>query len=207
MPPSYKLLAELFGTDRRSKPYKALRRNVSEEPVLFQYDPSPILEYRFHQYGFNVSYNLSRRQFDCAHVMATQYEQYSVYQGDLPNGVSVSNKKIEVCERLGEPLDSGRTRRGLPIPHDADKEEWKEFLARQSAEPFTEEWCVFRVEDCEFRFWFDDDLEGRMTSMTLSRHLLLGKAFQDEVVRLVKELKELEIEIKLKQQKRKPRAR
>ncbi|MBA3995076.1 MAG: hypothetical protein C0469_16280 [Cyanobacteria bacterium DS2.3.42] len=188
--PFYPLITNLFGTDRRNKPYKALRRRVCEEPFLFQYEEVSILEYRFHFNGFTVTYDQDKRHFFHSDLFPLQYEQFSAYKGDMPNGVVISDKSSDVLRKLGKPFESGRTRRGLPVPANTTDQEWKAFLERQSAEPLTTEWFVFRVEDFELRFWFDDDLEGQMTSVGLSRETLSQEETAKEVDRLVKEFRE-----------------
>ena len=167
---SFRLIAGNLGHDLQAEPYIALRRVVNEEPALLEVPHAALVEYKFFRHGFALTYHRNFKAFYVTDLFTIEFQQFSKFEGVLPSGIILSDKKSEIYRKLGTPVDSGEVRRAIPVPeHPAPTDrDWKDYLERQRAQPLTRNWCVFNVDDYEMRLWFDDDLDGQMTCVTLT---------------------------------------
>ncbi len=166
---SYKLILDVVGRTRRDKAYRTLLAAAAEEPVISHLSGTPVTEYCFHQHGFSLTSIRGKSGFRLADLFIAEHNEFSGYAGALPYGLKSSDKREDVLRRLGAPIESGQVRRNIPVAPSLPDEEWKAYLDLQSSQPFTNEWCVYDVDDGQMRLWFDKDRDGRMVCIVLTK--------------------------------------
>lgn len=158
-----------LGETCESSAFAELCRVADEEPIVdISYRNLRHISYNFIHHGIKLNYRHSKAAFDRADLFTTPYNEFAIYNCDLPNHASVTDKKIDILRKFGKPYSADSFRRTLPVPENPTKQEWKDFLALQREEPFTLQNCAFVRTNYRLCFWFDDDQDGRMTSVTLT---------------------------------------
>lgn len=161
-------ILDVVGGNRRNSAYRVLIKLAGEALTVNNFDAS-FVSYDFQKLGFTLSYDSRIRTFESVDFILQAFEPFSSYAGELPYGILGSDRKEDIVRKLGEPLGTGKGARRLPVPIGKTKDEWSDYIESVRMAPHTIEWCSFNVQSKRLSIWFDEDLDGQIESLKVSR--------------------------------------